>query len=653
MLPFLLEVGAEEIPDWMIPAALEQLGKDFQAALDGHKLGGKVTRTDGTGRRLVLWADGLIARQADSVEIVSGPPKAANPNAVAGFAKKNGVSVDDLKVETTAKGEYFTFRRQVAGRATSELLGELLPELIQKLNFPKSMFWTGKGGPKFIRPIRWIVALLGDEVVTFELAGVTSGRETFGHRRLGSRAAIPVRIAGYESALEENFVIVASNARRAKIEHEIHALGAVQADAKLLETLTFITEYPAAILGGFDASYLTLPKEVLTMVMRFHQKYFAVSAADGSLAPNFIAVMNIPSDPEGHVVRGNERVLRARFNDARFFYDVDQKRTLTDRVADLAHVTFQAKIGSYLEKTTRMVALAQELGGENAAAAAYLAKADLTTEMVKEFTDLQGIIGGLYIAAQGGKPEVAKAVYEHYKPLSMEDSIPSTATGQALALADKIDTLRSCFAVDMIPTGSKDPFALRRAAQGVVKILMEGELTPSLRELCAGDGKLEEFFVERLKHYFREVKGAAYDEIAAVLAVGWADVKDALARLEAVTAVRPTPNFEPVAAAFKRIKNILTQAGTLPVGAPDASLFNEAEAGVAAAAARAAIKDGGYVAQLERIAGLRPAIDHFFDEVLVNDPDPVVRDNRLRLLNQLITEFSSIADFSEIVTKSL
>jgi len=653
MLPFLLEVGAEEIPDWMIPAALEQLGKDFQAVLDGHKLGGKVTRTDGTGRRLVLWADGLIARQADSVEIVSGPPKAANPNAVAGFAKKNGVSVDDLKVETTAKGEYFTFRRQVAGRATSELLGELLPELIQKLNFPKSMFWTGKGGPKFIRPIRWIVALLGDEVVTFELAGVTSGRETFGHRQLGSRSAIPVTIAGYESALEENFVIVSSDARRAKIEREIQALGAVQADPKLLETLTFITEYPAAILGGFDASYLTLPKEVLTMVMRFHQKYFAVSAADGSLAPNFIAVMNIPSDPEGHVVRGNERVLRARFNDARFFYDVDQKRTLTDRVADLANVTFQAKIGSYLEKTTRMVSLAQELGGDDAAAAAYLAKADLTTEMVKEFTDLQGIIGGLYIAAQGGKPEVAKAVYEHYKPLSMEDSIPSTPTGQALALADKIDTLRSCFAVDMIPTGSKDPFALRRAAQGVVKILMEGELTPSLRDLCAGDGKLEEFFVERLKHYFREVKGAAYDEIAAVLAVGWADVKDALARLEAVTAVRPTPNFEPVAAAFKRIKNILTQAGTLPVGAPDASLFNEAEAGVAAAAAQAAIKDGGYAAQLERIAGLRPAIDHFFDEVLVNDPDPVVRDNRLRLLNQLITEFSSIADFSEIVTKSL
>ncbi len=653
MLPFLLEVGAEEIPDWMIPAALEQLGKDFQAVLDGHKLGGKVTRTDGTGRRLVLWAEGLIARQADSEEVVSGPPKGANPKAVEGFAKKNGVPVDDLKVETTAKGEYFTFRRQVAGRATGELLAELLPELIQKLNFPKSMFWTGKGGPKFIRPIRWIVALLGDDVVTFELAGVTSGRETFGHRRLGSRAAIAVTIAGYESSLEENFVIVSSAARRAKIEREIQALGAVQADAKLLETLTFITEYPAAILGGFDASYLTLPKEVLTMVMRFHQKYFAVSAADGSLAPNFIAVMNIPSDPEGHVVRGNERVLRARFNDARFFYDVDQKRTLTDRVSDLANVTFQAKIGSYLEKTTRMVALAQELGGEDAAAAAYLAKADLTTEMVKEFTDLQGIIGGLYIAAQGGKAEVAKAVYEHYKPLSMEDSIPSTATGQALALADKIDTLRSCFAVDMIPTGSKDPFALRRAAQGVVKILMEGELTPSLRELCAGDAKLEEFFVERLKHYFREVKGAAYDEIAAVLAVGWADVKDALARLEAVTAVRPTPNFEPVAAAFKRIKNILTQAGTLPEGAPDASLFNEAEAGVAAAAAQAAIKDGGYVAQLERIAGLRPAIDHFFDEVLVNDPDPVVRDNRLRLLNQLITEFSSIADFSEIVTKSL
>lgn len=651
MLPFLLEVGAEEIPDWMIPAALEQLGKDFQALLDFNKLGGRVSRTDGTGRRLVLWAEGLIERQADSEEIVSGPPKAANPNAIAGFAKKNGVNVDDLKVETTAKGEYYTFRRQVAGRATVELLAELLPELILKLNFPKSMFWTVKGGPKFIRPIRWIVALLGETVVPFELAGVSSGSETFGHRRLGVRGAIPVTIANYEAELEKNFVIVSSVARREKIEREVAALGNAQTDAKLLETLTFITEYPAAILGGFDASYLTLPKEVLTMVMRFHQKYFAVNAADGSLAPNFIAVMNIPDDPEGNVVRGNERVLRARFNDARFFYDVDQKRTLIDRVSDLANVTFQAKIGSYLEKTARTVALAQELGGEDAAAAAHLAKADLTTEMVKEFTDLQGIIGGLYIAAQGGKPEVAKAVYEHYKPLSMEDSIPSTATGQAVALADKIDTLRSCFAIDMIPTGSKDPFALRRAAQGVVKILVEGELTPSLQELSAGDAKLEEFFVERVKHYFREVKGYAYDEVNAVLAVGWTDLKDVALRLEAVKAVRPTPNFEPVAAAFKRIKNILTQAGALPEGAPDASLFNEAEAGVAAAAQQAAIKDGGYPAQLERIAGLRPAIDHFFDQVLVNDPDPAVRDNRLRLLNQLINEFSSIADFSEIVTK--
>jgi len=651
MLPFLLEVGAEEIPDWMIPPALEQLGKDFQGLLEAHQLGGRVTRTDGTGRRLVLWAEGLIERQADSVEIVSGPPKGANPNAVAGFAKKSGVSVDDLQVEVTARGEYYTFRRQVAGRATAELLAELLPELIQKLYFPKSMFWTGKGGPKFIRPIRWIVALLGDRVVPFTLAGVESGNESSAHRQLGAGGPIAVTIASYETELEKNFVIVSSAARRAKIEREVAALGNAQSDAKLLETLTFITEYPAAILGGFDASYLTLPKEVLTMVMRFHQKYFAVTAADGKLAPNFIAVMNIPADAEGHVVRGNERVLRARFNDARFFYDVDQKRPLLDRVADLANVTFQAKIGSYLEKTSRMVALAQELGGAAAAEAAYLAKADLTTEMVKEFTDLQGIIGGLYIAAQGGKPDVAKAVYEHYKPLSMEDTIPSTVAGQAVALADKVDTLRSCFAVDLIPTGSKDPFALRRAAQGVVKILVEGELSPSLRELAAGDSKLEEFFLERVKHYFREVKSYAYDEVNAVLAVGWADLKDVELRLQAVKAVRPTPNFEPVAAAFKRIKNILTQAGTLPAGAPEASLFNDAEAGVAAAARQAAIKDGGYPAQLERIAGLRPAIDHFFDQVLVNDPDPAVRDNRLRLLNELINEFSSIADFSEIVTK--
>jgi glycyl-tRNA synthetase beta chain len=384
--------------------------------------------------------------------------------------------------------------------------------------------------------------------------------------------------------------------------------------------------------------------------MRHHQKYFSVETAEGELAPHFIAIMNIPADPEGHVVNGNERVLRARFNDARFFYDVDQKKPLAAREADLSHVTFQAKVGNYLEKTARVAALAGQLGGPDAEAAAHLCKADLTTEMVKEFTDLQGIVGGLYARAQGVSRPVAQAVYEHYKPLSMEDSIPSTSVGQALSVADKVDTLRSCFAVGMIPSGSKDPFALRRASQGVVKILADGVLTVTLDELCVGDEKLTAFFRERVDYYFREVRGFAYDEVNAVMAAGYGNLPDALARLDAVKAVRPTADFEPLAAAFKRIKNILKQAGDVAAGAPDAALYTEQEAALAAATEATDVATGTYSERLARVALLRPAVDAFFDKVLVNDPDPKVRENRLRLLTNLINKFSSIADFSEIVT---
>ncbi|MBL9048300.1 MAG: glycine--tRNA ligase subunit beta, partial [Tabrizicola sp.] len=274
---------------------------------------------------------------------------------------------------------------------------------------------------------------------------------------------------------------------------------------------------------------------------------------------------------------------------------------------DLSHVTFQAKVGNYLEKTARVAALAGELGGPDAEAAGHLCKADLTTEMVKEFTDLQGLVGGLYARAQGVTRPVAQAIYEHYKPLSMEDTIPSTAPGQALSVADKVDTLRTCFAVGMIPSGSKDPFALRRAAQGVVKILAEGSLTVTLDELCAGDAKLTAFFRERVEYYCREVRGFAYDEVAAVLAAGYGNLPDALARLDAVKAVRPTADFEPLAAAFKRIKNILKQAGELPAGVPDAALYTEPEAALAAITEATDVATGTYPERLARVALVRPA----------------------------------------------
>ncbi|MBM3765501.1 MAG: glycine--tRNA ligase subunit beta, partial [Acidobacteria bacterium] len=555
MLPFLLEIGTEEIPDWMIPSALEFLREKFD--------GSDVT-VDGTGRRLVLRAS-LEERTADKEEVVTGPPAAVQGKPLEGFCAKQGITPDALTVVETAKGKYWSFVKKTPGRAMKEILAESLPALITSIPWPKTMYWPSMGGPRFIRPIRWIVALLGNDVVEFECANVKSSNVTYGHRRLGARGPLTVTVDSYEQVLADNFVIVSAAKRRAKIELEVAAVAAskglhAKGDAKLLEVLTYITEYPTAIIGSFDASYLSLPSEVLVTVMRHHQKYFSVEEPDGELAPHFIAIMNIPADPDGHVVYGNERVLRARFNDARFFYDVDQKRTLAEREQDLSHVTFQAKVGNYLEKTARVAALAGELGGDDAAAAAHLCKADLTTEMVKEFTDLQGVVGGLYAKAQGAPEAVAKAIYEHYKPLSMEDSIPSTREGQALSVADKIDTLRSCFSVGMIPSGSKDPFALRRAAQGVVKILAEGSLDTTLDALTNNDEKLRAFFKERVEYYFCEVKGFKYDEVNAVLAAGFSDLRDVGARLVAVQGVRPTENFEPLAAAFKRMKNIVEKA---------------------------------------------------------------------------------------------
>ena len=512
------------------------------------------------------------------------------------------------------------------------------------------MYWTGgKTGPRFIRPIRWIVALLGDQVIPFEIAGVLAGNITRGHRILGS-STIPVTIANYESELRKNFVILSSHERRHNIETEASGLDA-KIDADLLETLTFITEYPTAIQGNFDPAYLELPAEVLTTVMRHHQKYFAVESAPGRLAPHFVAVMNTSGDPEGLVQRGNERVLRARFNDARFFWNVDQQKKLVDRGDDLAHVTFQAKLGSYLEKTRRVVELVKELGGNaHAQRAAELCKCDLTTDMVKEFTDLQGIVGGLYAKAQGEPEAVSRAIYEHYQPLSMEDSIPSTPEGRIVSLADKLDTLRGCFSVGLVPTGSKDPFALRRAAQGVVKILAEAKLNYLLDQLASGD--LLAFLTERAQHYFREVRGYKYDEVNAVLASGIGTLADVEDRLAALAAVRPTEDFEPLAASCKRIRNILKQAN-FPAG--DAIQEDLLEPGperdLADKLAAFIVKNETDCSKrLVAIAAFRPAVDAYFDTVLVNAPDPKIRANRLSFLSKLLTEFSTIADFSEIVT---
>ena len=678
----LLEIGVEEIPDSMLAGALEYLGGAIAGLLKEHQLGEVLVRTDATPRRLVVRAEGVIARQPDSEERVWGPGASAPAAAVAGFAKKQGLAPEQLEILSDGKAEKYSCVRKTEGRAASKILADALPQLVLKTPFPKSMYWTGKGGVRFIRPIRWIVALLDDQLIPFEIAGVPSGNESSGHRKLGA-ARFPVTYENYEQKLRENFVILSAEERRARIQA---VPTKYKCDNDLLNTLVNLTEWPTPITGTFDPEFLDLPKEVLMMVMRHHQKYFAVETPDGNLEPKFVAVTNTDGDPDGLIRHGNERVLRARFNDARFFWNADQKRPLSERVQDLANVTFQAKLGTYYEKTERMDELVlillqhianagkpvtdaditaakmrYALGTDSpefyAMRASRLSKADLTTELVKEFTELQGIIGGLYARVQGEPEEVATAIYDHYKPVSMEDSVPRTLAGALLSIADKLDTLRGCFRVGLIPSGSKDPFALRRAAQGIVKILVEGKLRLPIQTLCEGNLQLEEFLAERIRHYFREIRGFKYDEVNAVLVSGWDDLLDVEERLEAVRDVRPTENFEPLAASFKRIRNILKQAQFEGLGdslqdrllesGPERELYEAFEV------TRLACKVlPDYRSRLEQVASLRPKVDTFFDKILVNAPDPAVRRNRLTLLHHLLAEFSTIADFSEIVTNS-
>lgn len=681
-LPLLFEIGVEEIPHWMIEPALGEMERLFRSLCEENRIEPGALRLDATPRRLALRAEGLPARQEDREELVTGPPKAAGEGAAQGFARKNGVTVAELRVEITPKGEYFALLKRVEGRAVIEILAEILPAVIGRIPWPKTMYWTGKGGPAFIRPVRWIVALFGGQVVEFSFAGVRSGAVSRGHRRLGAKEIV-LGHADYEERLEKNGVILSAAKRRQRIEAGVKKLLRGKGlewvrDEALLDDLVYLTEYPTPVMGRFDESFLDLPREVLATVMRHHQRYFTVQDGEGRLAPCFLAVMNMKSDRKGYVAKGNERVLEARFNDARFFWQVDRQRTLASRAAALAQVTFQARLGSYREKTEGIAQGARRLAGwlgldaDLAERAARLSKIDLMTEMVKEFPELQGVMGGLYARADGEPEEVAQAIYDHYLPQSMEDPIPRTVYGQVLSVADKLDTLEGCFGIGLMPSGSKDPFALRRAAQGVVKVLAEGRLRVDLRRAveegmaatrehfpeCGEQqtGALWEFLLDRIRYYFREIRGFAYDEVNAALAGGWKTLPDVESRLYALKLVRQTDNFEPLAASFKRIRNILRQAGwqqgevraELLEAPEEKALFEETQRVLAEVERLRASED--YIQSLQAVATLRPAVDAFFDKVLVNVPDEGVRANRLALIGRLFREVSSIADFSEIVT---
>jgi glycyl-tRNA synthetase beta chain len=692
MSDFLFEIGLEEVPARMIAGAEAELLKRVTGLLERERLVpvGVAAKSFSTPRRLAVLVPGVAEQQEDLAEETMGPSaKIAYKDGVAtpaaeAFARKAGVAVGDLKTVTTAKGEYLAATVVKAGKTAAQVIQQEMPKELAGIHWAKNMYWRAGKPERFVRPVRWMVAMLGTEGLLMGFAGFVSNDVTYGHRVLHGSEQIELDAPGeYEATLLKAYVMVDVEARRHRIRKELDRVCRSvdgmrwREDHALVDKMTHLTEWPSAMLGSFDAVYLDLPEEVLVTVMRDHQNYFAVEDKAGRLAPYFLAVLNTEADEAGQAVirHGNERVLRARFNDARFFWEFDQRTPLSGRVALLENVTFQKELGSYRAKTERVRRLAAELaeiaGGVDVAAldeACLLAKTDLTAELVKEFTELQGVVGGLYARAQGFSEAAATAIYDQYKPVSMEDSVPRTAEGSLLAIADKADTIAGMFGLGLEPTGSKDPFALRRAANGIVKILAESPVALTLGEICflaaAGNEQvvltMELFFAERLEFYLREVKGQAYDVVKAVLEAGSNDVSDAVARAEAVSAVRGSEDFTAVCSAFKRMKNILSQArekGLFEIRVespaevkmhPAQNALTEAALAIAEDYKRFSEKHE-YVAALQLIATLRPTIDTFFEQVMVMDEDPSIRRSRLGLLHDLVDTFSKIADFSEIV----
>jgi glycyl-tRNA synthetase beta chain len=713
MPDLLIEIGCEEIPARMIDGARQELAKRVSDLLKRERLiSSDCTAAPGsnaiafsTPRRLAVVARNIEARQPNVEEQLFGPStkvafKDGKPTPAAeAFARKAGVDVSKLDKITNPKGEYLGATVVRKGRSTAEVIAEAVPKELNALYWAKNMYWRASKPERFVRPIRWMVALLDGEILALQYAGVSAGHQSRGHRILAPGNVKISTPAAYAAELKATKVIADPAEREEQIRKALDAAARTIAGARwredvdLLNTVVNLTEYPGVILGSFDRSFLSLPEEVLVTVMRDHQKYFAVEDASAKLAPHFLAVLNTEGDRDGIVRHGNERVLRARFNDAQFFWETDQKTPLAARVEMLRSVTFQKDLGSYWSKTERMRAitktLANTLQSKGASIeikavdqAATLAKTDLTTELVKEFTELQGIVGGLYAKAQGHPTEVADAIYDHYRPESTDDPVPRSIEGALVSIADKADSIAGMFALGLQPSGSKDPFALRRQANGIVRIAAEHklplliseifnaaleqygrseDLKSKLRELDKAPQGLAAFFRERLEFYLRDVRGFAYDVVNAVLAAGSDDVIDVIARAEAVASIRPTDDFVAISTAFKRMKNILRQASDSGKKWPEefssANLLEPAEQALGSRVTETRTKVESLRKQkqekqaLAHIAQLRPVVDTFFDKVMVMVDDEKLRANRLALLATMQRSFSTIADFSEIVTE--
>lgn len=683
----LLEIGLEELPAGFIDAALEQMRTKAEADLSRLRLSHDGIDTYGTPRRLAVLVRGVSKRQDDLVKEMKGPSKSVAfaedgtpTRAAEGFARGQGVDVGALEVRDTEQGPYVYAVTREEGLSATDVLTGWLPGFVSGLQFPKSMRW-GEGTLRFARPVRWLVALFGAKVLPFELGGVTAGRSSVGHRFLVPQAVELREADEYVERMRESRVLVDGEERRALVGRLVDdaaeaAGGRVVDDGSLVAEVAHLIEYPAAVVGAFDDEYLALPDDVLITPMREHQRYFPVANETGKLLPRFVAVSNGPRPDEDLVRRGYEKVLTARLDDARFFYDEDRKQSLRDKIKSLQDVVFQQRLGTLYDKTERIRHLAATLGAElrvdeeqlrAAREGARLAKADLVTLMVQEFPELQGVMGREYAKSSGEDAAVAEVIYEHYLPRYAGDRLPQTDAGRIVSIADKVDTIVGCFGVGLIPTGSQDPYALRRQALGVVRTILDAGLPLHMGTLFehAYDGfsvnlddreqtlaQVQEFFLQRVRGVLLE-EGIRHDVADAVLAADGNRLASVAARAQALQRFSEHAEFDALLTAYERVANL---AGHARDDRVDSSLFEEdAEAALYDAVKADAdrlpglLKDGRYEDALRLLAGLRPAVDTLFADVMVMAEDEAIRYNRLALLKETLALFDAVARFDLVV----
>ena len=683
----LFEVGVEELPSRFVSSTLDQIKNNLTKLFNENRITFDNIETYGTPRRLTFIVKGISDRQSDLEEEVKGPSKkiAVDENGnftkpALGFMKSKGLKEEDVVFKVVGKDEYIFGTIRQEGKDTSEVLKTILPEAVKMVVFPKSMRWGGKN-MRFARPIRWMVTLLNDNVLEIDLEGIVSSNVTKGHRFLGKSEIEVSSLEDYLAKLEENYVILDQNKRKEMIKNQCIEVanslgGEVEFDEDLLEEVTHLVEYPTAFYGEFDESYAKLPKEVVTTPMKEHQRYFPV-LKDGKLLPNFIAVRNGNDYRIDNVKKGNEKVLVARLEDALFFYKEDTKKSLETYCEKLKNVVFQAKLGTVYDKTLRIENLTTSIldilnlsnENEDAKRAAKLCKADLVTGMVFEFTELQGIMGREYAKVSGENETVSEAIFEHYLPRFAGDILPQTNVGTALSIADKLDSIVGFFAIGIQPTGSQDPYALRRQALGVINILMDKKLQVNIKDLinAALDNysnlefnkeevvvNVMEFFKERVRNLFREL-GIRYDVIEAVLSSEISDVSDTYLRALELNNWLQKDELVEMLTAFNRVSTLAQKSESDVVN--EELLKEEAEINLYAKFKETKqkvselLKDKKYSEALDSFASLRPSIDAMFDSVMVMDKDEAIKNNRLGMLKQIYDTMLSICDLSKIVYK--